>query len=245
MMQASPIGPRILPCGDSALSVEFSREIDATTNRRVVALAEALAAHAPDGLLETVPTYRSLLVTYDPGRLRGRALTAVIERLIVSGLPERERPRRITVPVLYGGPVGLDLDDLAAAKGMTPEALIALHAGAAYRVYMIGFQPGFAYLGGLPDALHMPRLAVPRQRVEAGAIGIGGQQASINSVPGPSGWRYIGRTPLRLFDPARPDPFLLKAGDQVRFRAIDAEEAATLDQAVARGETMAEWDVIS
>ncbi len=110
---------------------------------------------------------------------------------------------------------------------------------------MIGFQPGFAYLGGLPDALHMPRLAVPRQRVEAGAIGIGGQQASINSVPGPSGWRYIGRTPLRLFDPARPDPFLLKAGDQVRFRAIDAEEAATLDQAVARGETMAEWDVIS
>ncbi|MFP5077790.1 5-oxoprolinase subunit PxpB [Rhizobium sp. YIM 134829] len=234
--------PRILPCGDSALLVEFSDRIDEAINRRVVALARALAAHAPAGLQELVPTYRSLLVTYDPAILRGWALTERIESLIEAGLPETEATRRITVPVLYGGAAGIDLEEMAAAKGMTPEALIALHSSAAYRVYMIGFAPGFAYLGGLPEALHMPRLAVPRQRVEAGAIGIGGQQASINSVPAPSGWRYIGRTPLRLFDPARAEPFLLRAGDAVRFRAIDAAEAEHLDAAVARGEAIAEWE---
>jgi KipI family sensor histidine kinase inhibitor len=103
---------------------------------------------------------------------------------------------------------------------------------------MIGFAPGFAYLGGLPEILHTPRLANPRQRIEASAIGIGGKQASINSVPGPSGWRFIGRTPLKLFDPARKDPFLLRAGDRVRFRPIEAAEAAELDAAVAAGKTM-------
>jgi KipI family sensor histidine kinase inhibitor len=106
---------------------------------------------------------------------------------------------------------------------------------------MIGFAPGFAYLGGLPEQLYTPRLPVPRQRIEASAIGIGGKQASINSVPGPSGWRFLGRTPLKLFDPSRTEPFLLRAGDRVRFRPISLDEAAHLDAAVAKGEPVEEW----
>lgn len=227
---------RILPCGDGAISVELADRIDEAVSERVIALAEDLARRPIPGVEETVPTYRSLMVVYDPAILRGDALASQVrERLdhldIAGGTA-----RSFTVPVLYGGEVGCDLGDLAAMKEMTPDALVALHEATEFRVYMIGFAPGFAYLGGLPEVLHTPRLAVPRQRIEAGAIGIGGRQASINSVPGPSGWRYIGRTPARLFDPARREPFLLKAGDRVRFRSVGADEAAELDAAAAAGE---------
>lgn len=234
--------PRIIPCGDSALVVEFSDQIDEETNERVIALADMLATRPITGVVETVPTYRSLLVAYDPTVIRGKNLSAALEarlgHLSVGGVTAR----RITVPVLYGHEVGIDLDDLAEMKQMSREALIALHASAEYRVYMIGFAPGFSYLGGLPQQLHTPRLAVPRQRIEASAIGIGGKQASINSVPCPSGWRYIGRTPLRIFDPSRAEPFLLRAGDRVRFRPVDADEAECLDAAVRRGESIEEWE---
>jgi KipI family sensor histidine kinase inhibitor len=120
------------------------------------------------------------------------------------------------------------------------DEVISLHSGAEYRVYMIGFAPGFAYLGGLPEVLHTPRLTTPRQHIVAGSIGIGGKQASINSLDGPSGWRFIGRTPLRLFDPQREEPALFRAGDTVRFKAIDAAEFERLEARVAAGETIAE-----
>lgn len=234
--------PRIAACGDSALVIELSDKIDEEANRRVIALADSLAALAIHGVVETVPTYRSLLVVYDPALVRGSLLAPLLQASLAEVSSANVAPRRIVVPVLYGGAVGMDLNELADMKDMSAEALIALHAAAEYRVYMIGFAPGFAYLGGLPDSLHTPRLAVPRQRIEASAIGIGGKQASINSVPGPSGWRFIGRTPLKLFDPAREEPFLLRAGDRVRFRPIEADEAAALDAALLRGTLAAEWE---
>ena len=123
-------------------------------------------------------------------------------------------------------------------KGLSPQEVIALHSGAEYRIYMIGFAPGFAYLGGLPEILHTPRLPKPRQNIPAGAIGIGGQQGNINSVAGPSGWRFIGWTPVRSFDPARPEPFLFRAGDRIRFRPIDAEESRDLLARAANGDTI-------
>ncbi|WP_237154170.1 5-oxoprolinase subunit PxpB [Oryzibacter oryziterrae] len=221
--------PRILACGDKALSVEFADRIDEGVNASVIALAEDLCADAIEGVTEVVPTYRSLMVTYDPLLARGRVLAAEIERRLASISAVVPEGCLFDVPVVYGGGAGLDFEELAALKGLTSDELIALHASVEYRVYMIGFAPGFAYLGGLPQALHTPRLATPRQRVEAGSIGIGGQQASINSLAGPSGWRYIGRTPLRLFDPARAAPCLLRAGDRIRFRAIDAAEARAID----------------
>jgi KipI family sensor histidine kinase inhibitor len=201
-----------------------------------------LATRPITGVIETVPTYRSLLVAYDPVIIRGKTLSSSLQTLLGQLSVGGATARRITVPVLYGEEVGIDLDELADMKQMSREELIALHASADYRVYMIGFAPGFSYLGGLPRQLHTPRLAVPRQRIDASAIGIGGKQASINSVPGPSGWRFIGRTPLKLFDPSRPQPFLLRAGDRVRFRPVGADEAESLDAAISRGEAVEEWE---
>ena len=227
--------PRVLPCGDSAVTLELSDRIDEAVNSKVIALAADLAACRPDGVRETIPTYRSLTVVYDPRVVAGSSLSADLMRRLDQLLIGQSTGRVLSIPVTYGGPVGTDLDELAELKGMSVAALIELHASAEYRVYMIGFAPGFAYLGGLPAKLHMPRLGKPRQRIEAGAIGIGGIQASITSVPGPSGWRYIGRTPVRLFDPGRQNPFLLRAGDRIRFRRIDDAEANDLDKRIAAG----------
>ncbi|MBB3978515.1 KipI family sensor histidine kinase inhibitor [Rhizobium azooxidifex] len=232
--------PRIVACGDSALSIELSDEIDEDVNARVIALAADLAERPIDAVVETVPTYRSLLVLYDPSLRRAQALRLELEARLRAAVPGSRAARRFVVPVVYGGEAGLDLAELGDMKGLSADELVAIHAAGEYRVYMIGFAPGFAYLGGLPEILHTPRLATPRQRIEAGAIGIGGKQASINSVSGPSGWRFIGRTPLRLFDPSRSEPFLLSAGDHVRFRPIEPAEAAALDAASVAGKTVVE-----
>ncbi len=218
--------PRLLPSGEQALTFQISEAVDEGANRRIIALAHALdravASGEIHGVTERVPTYRSLLVRYEPESLRGAALGEALQSLWAGLEPGEETGRLWRVPVHYGGPAALDLDSLAAEKGMSTDELIALHSGAEYRVYMIGFAPGFAYLGGLPEILHSPRLPQPRQLIPAGAIGIGGKQGNINSVAGPSGWRFLGATPVRLFDPRRAQPFLLEAGDRVRFEPVDA-----------------------
>ncbi len=237
--------PAFRSCGDGALALELGDRIDAGVNARVIALAAAVDAAAIPGVAEIVPSYRSLLVRYDPEIVRGRALERRLAELAHNAEAADAPARRWTIPVVYGGAVGLDLDEVAAMKGLTPQQLIDLHAGVEYRVFMIGFAPGFAYLGGLPDILHTPRLQKPRQYVAAGGIGIGGQQGSVNSVAGPSGWRFIGWTPVRVFDPARKIPFLLQAGDRVRFAPIGPEEAEPLAARAAAGETVAEAEEAS
>jgi KipI family sensor histidine kinase inhibitor len=227
--------PRIIRCGDRAIGIEFSDQVSETANLQVLALDASIAADPIDGVLETIPTYRSLTVIYDPKTVRGAKLGEALLQRAIQGEIEKSAGRLLEFPVFYGGEHQADLEDLARLKDMTVADVIALHASAEYRVYMIGFAPGFAYLGDLPEILHTPRLAVPRQQIEAGAIGIGGRQSSINSVPGPSGWRFLGRTPFKLFDPMRPEPFLLKAGDRILFRGIDVAEAAELDRQVSAG----------
>ncbi|MTH66207.1 5-oxoprolinase subunit PxpB [Paracoccus shanxieyensis] len=229
---------RILPCGDQALTVQLSDRIDEAVNARVIALAAALDRAAIPGILEHVPTYRSLLVRYDPLTIRGHQVEQRIRALLAGLTAGQDRGRHWRVPVHYGGEAGMDLAELAAEKGMTPQALIDLHSGVRFRVFMIGFAPGFAYLGGLPKVLHTPRLKVPRQRIPAGAVGIGGQQGSISSVAGPSGWRFLGGTPVRLFDPARDPAFLLTAGDTVQFAPIGADEYADMAARAAKGQTV-------
>jgi KipI family sensor histidine kinase inhibitor len=227
--------PRIVRCGDRAIAIEFSDQVSEAANLKVLSLDASMAAIPLAGVLETIPTYRSLTVIYDPRQVRGAPLgEELLERATQGGI-ERNVGRLLEFPALYGGEHQADLDELARLKNMTVSDVIATHSSAEYRVYMIGFAPGFAYLGGLPDILHTPRLAVPRQRIEAGAIGIGGRQSSINSVPGPSGWRYLARTPFKLFDPSRAEPFLLKAGDRIKFRSVDTDEARELDRQVAAG----------
>ncbi len=232
---------RIKPAGDQAVTIEFGDSIDEAVSARVIALERSLKDNPLAGITETVPTYRSLLVFYDPEILGGRDLTRHLEaRADAATTAGAARARHFTVPVCYQGADALDLDAVAAERGMDPDAVIALHTGATFRVFMIGFAPGFAYLGGLPQALETPRLAEPRQHVPAGAVGIGGKQAAINSLPGPSGWRYIGRTPLRLFDPERNDPAFFRAGDIIRFAAISPEDMADLDRRAALGEAIVE-----
>ncbi|MDB6454215.1 5-oxoprolinase subunit PxpB [Falsirhodobacter sp. 20TX0035] len=227
--------PILLPAGDQALVVQLSEDIDAAVNARVIALADALDRAGIAGITDRVPTYRSLLVRYDPTVIRGRRLEERLLRLLEELDVENAPARLWRVPVLYGGPAGLDLEDLAREKKMSPEELVALHCGTEYRVFMIGFAPGFAYLGGLNPRLHTPRLAIPRQMIPAGAVGMGGQQASINSVAGPSGWRFIGGTPVRLFDPARDPAILLAAGDRIMFEPVDRGTFTRLAALAAAG----------
>ena len=219
----SQLGPRILPVGEAAFTVEFGDRLDEELGRQAHALDAALSARPFPGLVETVPTYRSLLVTYDPLVADEAAVRAALN----SALAEREvgafpEERLVEIPVHYGGESGPDLEDVAAHCGLTPEQVTRLYTEPTYRVAMLGFAPGFAYLFGLPPRLATPRLPTPRLRVEPGSVGIAGPQTGVYALPTPGGWRIIGRTSMPLFDPNREEPFALRAGDRVRFVAMDA-----------------------
>jgi KipI family sensor histidine kinase inhibitor len=221
----SPCYPRFLPIGDAALTVEFGDAITPELIAQVVALDIVLAASELDGIIETVPSYRSLLICYEPLETSFQQLVAELPRLLSRGSSARQ-PDAVawTVPVVYDPPYALDLSEVAQRLGLTEPQVIAIHSDADYQVYMVGFAPGLPYLGPLPDKLHISRREIPRPSVPAGAVMIGGIQANIVPMPVPSAWYVLGQTPLRLFDPGRQDPFLIRAGDRLRFRRIDAAE---------------------
>lgn len=232
--------PRIRPLGEAALSVEFGDHIDDALNARVHALDAALSAAPLPGQTETVPSYRALLVVFDPERADLAAARARMADLAAHLPAETGAGRLWRVPVLYGGEAGPDLDSIAAHSGLSPEAYAARHAAGRYRVHMIGFQPGFCYLGGLDPALAMPRRAEPRLRIPARSVSVGGVQTAIGTVAGPSGWHVIGRTPVRPFDPAREPAFLFAPGDEISFRPVGAADWAALDSEAAAGAPLAE-----
>lgn len=238
-MQHAFARPRLLRCGDAALSVEFGAVIDAASSARVLALDAALAANPPTGLVETVPTYRSLLVHLDPLGVDLPALEARIFSLCEQPVAAQGMARRWRVPIVYGGEFGMDLDDLAARHGISAEALVTRHAAAIYVVAMIGFMPGFAYLSGLDPALATPRRPEPRALVPAQSVSIGGGQSAISSVAGPSGWHMVGRTPARGFMPGREPVFTYAPGDEISFERIGAGEWAGLDALAAEGAPVA------
>ncbi|RLC77330.1 MAG: allophanate hydrolase [Chloroflexi bacterium] len=217
--------PRFLPAGDMALVVELGDEISEEVNRQVHSLAYVLESASFPGLGEIVPTYRSLLVHYDPLRLSfNEVKDLVLEALRRCEEAPPPEPRVVEIPVVYGGEFGPDIEFVAKHNGLSVEEVIRLHSNATYTVYMIGFVPGFTYLGGLPKRLATPRLPTPRTLVPAGSVGIAGEQTGIYPIDIPGGWRLIGRTPLKLFDPHREPPVLLKPGDKVRFVPITEEE---------------------
>jgi KipI family sensor histidine kinase inhibitor len=237
-----PVPPalRVLPCGDAALTVEFGDTVDPALNARVLGLDDLLAANPLAGVIETIPTYRSLFVRYDPVALDFAALAAALENLAGQAKPRVQAKRRWRVPVIYGGEHGFDLDDVARARGLTTAETIRLHLAGDYRIYMIGFMPGYAYLGGLDPALATPRRAAPRAVTPAGAVMIGGVQAGIQCLASPSGWHVLGRTPVRNFHPTRDPMFLMSPGDAVTFYAVEAREWAALERAAERGAPVAE-----
>jgi inhibitor of KinA len=231
-----PAGHVLRTLGEGGLVVELGDAIDPALNARVQRLAREVAARLGDRIIEVVPTYRSLLVRHDPLRVPRRELARAVAAIVAelpAGAEELDAGRTVHVPACYGGELGPDLEDVARHAGLAPPEVVALHAGATYRVFMLGFTPGFPYLGGMAARLATPRLATPRRRVEAGSVGIGGAQTGIYPVASPGGWRLIARTPLRLFDPGAAAPFLLAPGDRLRFVPVPREEFDAVARAVA------------
>ncbi len=225
-----------LPVGDCALTVEFGQEISEEINSRVRSLAMALKNAAIPGILEWVPTYRSLLVCYDPMKISCRRLMGLLRRLIRSAGQAAQAGRRVwEIPVCYGGAYGEDLPFVAQNAGMAPEEVIRLHSGTEYRVYMLGFLPGFTYLGGLDKRIHTPRLKTPRTRIPPGSVGIGGEQTGIYPIASPGGWQLIGRTPLKPYDPKRDLPILFEAGDFLKFVPVGEERFREISARVEAG----------
>ena len=231
--------PRILPCGDTAIAVEFGDRIDAGINQRVIALDHAVREAGLPGVIECVPTYRSLLVHLDPLLADHEELSLTLAGLATEARARAVNGRRWRVPVVYGGDFGEDLPELAALRGLSPEQVVELHVNSIYRVYMVGFMPGFTYLGGLDPRLAMPRRHTPRQRIPGGSISIGGAQSAIGSIPSPSGWHLIGRTPVLSFHPDRDPVFLFEAGDEITFERIPAEQWRRLAEQSAAGDMIA------
>ncbi len=223
---------RIRAQGEGGVVVELGDAIDPAVNARVHLLARAIRERLGGDVLEVVPSYRSLLVIHDPlttprDRVvdRVRALADEVERA-----PAPAAGRIVRIPTRYGGVHGPDLADVARLAGLDEDEVVRRHAAPRYLVHFLGFTPGFPYLGGLDPALATPRLDSPRARIPAGSVAIGGVQTGIYPVESPGGWRIVGRTPLRLFDSRRPDPFLLAPGDGLRFVPVDD---ATYDAVLA------------
>ena len=221
---------RILTVGDCALSVEFGQEISLEINHKVMALKTVLERKPITGLVELVPTYCSLLIQYDPMVLRYGPLRDKLKDLVTQ-LDEVEMPPKqvVEIPVAYGGEYGPDLGEVARAHNISEEEVIRLHSEPEYPIYMLGFVAGFPYLGGMNKAIATPRKTSPRLKIEAGSVGIAGEQTGIYSVQSPGGWQIIGRTPLKLYDVEREEPVLLKAGQYVKFKPITKEEFRAME----------------
>jgi 5-oxoprolinase (ATP-hydrolysing) subunit B len=239
-MAATSAPPRLLPSGDSAITVEFSRTIDDAANQRVLALDRTLASKPVAGVTETVPTYRSLLVHYDPVQIDFGALSEKLAVLAQLPVPAATKTRRWRLPVVYGGEHGIDLEDVAKTLNTTPDDIVARHTAGDYRVAMIGFTPGWSYLSGLQESLHMSRRQNPRLLTPAGTISIGGIQTGVQCLAGPSGWHLLGQTAVRTYQLHRDPTFLLEPGDYVTFSAVDAKTFAEQDRAAESGEIVAE-----
>ena len=215
----------MLPLGDAALTIEFGNEIDPLINARAIAFTKIVVDRRWLGIHDVVPTYRSVTVHFNPLLLDSAVLAKRLKRLPRMKSNETESlGSHHEIPVLYGGEWGPDLDEVAAFAGLQPAEAIALHASTPYRVYMLGFSPGFPYLGTVPDRLAMPRRSTPRTLAPAGSVGIADRQTGIYPTATPGGWQLIGRTPVAIYRKNVANPFLLKPGDLVQFRPITQDE---------------------
>lgn len=225
---------RLLDSGDTAVTVEFGDGVDPVLLARVAAFDRAVVAAVADGrlpgIVETVPTFRSVTLLYDPLLTRRADIDPVLHALLASADEAvQTRSRLWRFPVCYGGEFGPDLAGLADAVGLSPDEVVALHAGTVVRVHMLGFLPGFAFMGDLPEVLAQPRRSEPRVRVPAGSVATAGRLTAIYPWESPGGWHLLGRCPVPLFSPEWPGAALLRPGDRVAFSAIPPEEFAAMD----------------
>ncbi len=225
--------PRYLPAGEAALVVEFGESADPAFHEEVLTLDASLAAAPIEGVRECLPTYRSLMIRFDPRLLTTADLIARLESVAAAQAPRRET-RRWRIPACYDTPHCEDLEELAELIGRPPKEVAALHAAADYRVVMYGFAPGFVFLSGLPDALAISRRRTPRAPAPGGALTVANGQALIASIAMPTGWYMLGRTPARTFDLAHDPVFPLGVGDTVAFERIDAAAFDKLEREAGR-----------
>ncbi len=227
---------RYLPAGDTGLIVEFGNEINPAVNRRVHDLASAIRDNKVPGIIELVPTYRSLSILYDPMQQSFADLKKALDTLLGS-LKEGKiaPPKVVELPVIYGGKYGPDLDFVCQHSKLSQNEVIRIHTGAAYLVYMVGFTPGFPYLGGMDERIATPRLKTPRTTIPAGSVGIAEKQTGVYPIESPGGWQLIGYTPVKLFDPSREPPVLLEPGNFVRFVSVDEKTGKEIESQVAQG----------
>lgn len=217
--------PRIRISGDRAFLVEYGDAIDETVNEKVRTITELLREAAPGGIELILPAYRSIGIVYDPLKTSYNEISGILSRLEAQmGEAVIPEPRTVDIPVCYGGEFGPDIEFVATHNGLSAHDVVRIHTANPYRIYTIGFAPGFFYLGGLDPRLHTPRMETPRTMVAAGSVGIAEKQTGAYPLDSPGGWRIIGRTPVKLFDAARKEPFLYQAGDSIRFTAISPEE---------------------
>ncbi|MCH7625463.1 MAG: 5-oxoprolinase subunit PxpB [Chloroflexi bacterium] len=239
--------PLFLPAGDQAVVVELGDDISPETNRRVRDLTVAVDAAAIAGVYDLMPTYRSLLIYFDPLATSYSGLRQKLET-IEKNLNEAslERPHVVRIPTLYGGEHGPDLEFVAQNAGISTDEVVDIHSGADYLIYMMGFSPGFPYLGGLSEKLHTPRLETPRTEIPAGSVGIAESQTGVYPVASPGGWRLIGRTPVKMFDQEKEPPSLLAAGDYIRFVPLaDEEEYLDIQGRVESGDYVVSRELVS
>ena len=217
---------KIYTAGDSSLLIEFEQKISPEINAQITAVVRMIKAQQIEGVTDMIPAFASLLINYDPRVISYAGLKSRLEKILkleISG--EASSARIFEIPVCYGGEYGPDLQNIADHAGLSPEEVIRIHSGE--DIYMLGFLPGFSYLGGLDERIHTPRLANPRIRIPAGSVGIGGSQTGIYPLDSPGGWQLLGMTPVKTYDPDREVPILFEAGDYIRF--IPVSEAEYLD----------------
>ena len=223
---------KLYPMGDSAIVVEFGKVLSPSVHARVMSFANSLEVNPVYGIIEFVPAFTTITIYYDPwivskgGKQDAYETMSVITHTLLTTLKSTTNTsyRIVDIPVCYGGKSGPDLSFVASHSGLSDEEVIAIHTAGDYKVYMIGFAPGFPYLGGMDTRISAPRKDTPRTLIPAGSVGIAGMQTGIYPIETPGGWQLIGRTPIALFDPVRENPSLLNAGDKVRFILIGLKE---------------------
>lgn len=228
---------KILTAGDASLLVEFGKEINPDINRKIAATVQLMREQHIEGVVDVIPAFCSLLINYDPRVIGYEEIKDRIKKLLKLEIKAGNEKKKIfEIPVCYGGEFGPDIATIAEHAGLTEQEVIELHSSRDYLIYMLGFLPGFCYLGGLDERIFTPRLASPRIKIDAGSVGIGGSQTGIYPLDSPGGWQLMGKTPVKTYDPDREVPILFEAGNYIRFVPVSEEEFYRIKELVDKNE---------
>lgn len=224
---------KYLSAGDSAIVMEFGDTIEKEINASIAAVVENLKKEKIDGVLDILPTYRSILINYDPIKISYEEIVENLKKLSnANNIKESNEVRLVEIPTLYGKEYGPDIEFVAENANLSVDEVIKIHSGTDYLVYMMGFMPGFTYLGGLDERIATPRLKSPRLKIEAGSVGIAANQTGMYPLESPGGWQLIGRTPLKLYDDTKEPPVFIQAGDYIRYIPIDEKKYKKIEKEV-------------